>query len=74
MRTIVHVPSLRAALALAGLRQYHLAVLIGVSPSSLSAFIVGRVEAPPDLRARIERVLRLPDGALAPSAAVERAT
>lgn len=47
-----------------GLRQADLARRIGVSPSSLSGWLIGRYVAPSDLFLRIEGALGLPAGAL----------
>lgn len=47
-----------------GLRQADLASRIGVSPSSLSGWLVGRYEAPADLLSRIEGALGLATGVL----------
>lgn len=63
MTTDLH-RTIRAELALRGLKQADLASRIGVRPSSLSGWLVGRYEAPSDLFARIEVALGLPAGSL----------
>ena len=55
---------IRVALAERGLRQFHLAKRLKISPSSLSDWLRGARTAPADLSCRIEVALGLLPGAL----------
>ncbi|MHB8877493.1 MAG: helix-turn-helix domain-containing protein [Myxococcaceae bacterium] len=55
---------LAAALARRGWRQWRLAAALGRSPSALSAYLTGTRPVPQNLMERMERLLRVPAGAL----------
>ena len=55
---------LRIALAAAGLRQVDAAARMGVRPTTLSSWVLGRHRGPGDLTARLETVLGLQLGDL----------
>lgn len=50
--------NMKAALAARRMHQIELAEAVGIGRSALSAFIYGRTQLPPQLRARIAEILR----------------
>lgn len=62
--TELDLRELRALLARRGMTQWRLAAALDVSPSALSAYLHGRVPAPPDLRRRIATVLGVDEALL----------
>jgi DNA-binding transcriptional regulator YdaS (Cro superfamily) len=54
----------RVELARRGLPQWQLARRLGLPPSTLSDYLLGRRPSPPDLPLRIERALGLASGAV----------
>lgn len=60
----MNVLKLKATLAGLAMREWQLAMKLGMRPSTFSAYLRGSRNAPPDLEKRIERELRLKPGAL----------
>ncbi len=64
MSSPIDMRELRAALARKGMAQWMLAATLGISPSTFSAYIHDRLDAPSDLARRIALILGVSESAL----------